>query len=204
MKNTGRCEELLIPGAEVYLQKSENEKRATLWDLIAVKKKRKAGQSGFTDSEQVRGRMAANRQSVQRNPVYPSGDNLWRFKIRSLCRGGGEKSFYRSERGDTGRRRSLSVSDAPSERAVRHIEELIRAKKEGYEAILFFVIQMKEVRYFTPNQKTQPEFAEALKRAKAAGVKILAYDCEVSKDEIRICDPVDVVLESPQMKETVR
>ena len=77
------------------------------------------------------------------------------------------------------------------------------AKKEGYEAILFFVIQMKEVRYFTPNQKTQPEFAEALKRAKAAGVKILAYDCEVSKDEIRICDPVDVVLESPQMKETV-
>ena len=77
------------------------------------------------------------------------------------------------------------------------------AKKEGYEAILFFVIQMKEVRYFTPNQKTQPEFAEALKRAKAAGVKILAYDCEVSKDKIRICDPVDVVLESPQMKETV-
>lgn len=65
------------------------------------------------------------------------------------------------------------------------------------------MIQMKEVRYFTPNQKTQPEFAEALKRAKAAGVKILAYDCEVSKDEIRICDPVDVVLESPQMKETV-
>ena len=72
-------------------------------------KRRKAGQSGFTDSEQVRGRMAANRQSVQRNPVYPSGDNLWRFKIRSLCRGGWEKSFYRSERGDTGRRRSLSV-----------------------------------------------------------------------------------------------
>ena len=65
------------------------------------------------------------------------------------------------------------------------------------------MIQMKEVRYFTPNQKTQPEFAEELKRAKAAGVKILAYDCEVSKDEIRICDPVDVVLESPQMKETV-
>ena len=74
VKNTGRCEELLIPGAEVYLQKSENEKRATLWDLIAVKK----------------------------------GERL--FKIRSLCRGGGEKSFYRSERGDTGRRRSLSVS----------------------------------------------------------------------------------------------
>ena len=111
MKNTGRCEELLIPGAEVYLQKSENEKRATLWDLIAVQKRRKAGQSGFTDSEQVRGRMAANRQSVQRNPVYPSGDNLWRFKIRSFMqRGRGKKSFYRSERGDTGRRRSLSVS----------------------------------------------------------------------------------------------
>ena len=106
VKNTGRCEELLIPGAEVYLQKSENEKRATLWDLIAVKK----GERLVNLDSQVRGRMAANRQSVQRNPVYPSGDNLWRFKIRSLCRGGGAKSFYRSERGDTGRRRSLSVS----------------------------------------------------------------------------------------------
>lgn len=75
--------------------------------------------------------MAANRQSVQRNPVYPSGDNLWRFKIRSLCRGGGEKAFI-EVKGVTLEEDGVCLfPDAPSERAVRHIEELIKAKKKA-------------------------------------------------------------------------
>ena len=107
VKNTGRCEELLIPGAEVYLQKSENEKRATLWDLIAVKK----GERLVNLDSQIPNRCVE--EWLQTGNLFKEIQcirNLWRFKIRSLCRGGGEKSFYRSERGDTGRRRSLSVS----------------------------------------------------------------------------------------------
>ena len=93
--------------------------------------------------------------------------------------------------------------DAPSERAVKHVEELIRAKKEGYDAYVFLVIQMKGVRYFTPNMDTQPEFGEVLKKAKAAGVKILAYDCQVTEDSIKIDEEVPVVLEKPILWETV-
>ena len=94
--------------------------------------------------------------------------------------------------------------DAPSDRAVKHLEELVRAKKEGYEAYVFFVIQMKGVSYFTPNTDTHPAFAEALRQAKEAGVNILAYDCNVTPDSIVISESVDVVLYSPQLKETVQ
>lgn len=84
--------------------------------------------------------------------------------------------------------------DAPSERAVKHVEELKAAAREGYEAYVFFVVQMKGVRYFTPNMDTHPAFGEALVSAAKAGVHILAYDCEVRKDDIHIEDEVPVVL----------
>ncbi|GFI51408.1 alpha-galactosidase AgaA [Lachnospiraceae bacterium] len=83
--------------------------------------------------------------------------------------------------------------DAPSERAVKHVEELKSAVREGYEAYVFFVVQMKGVRYFTPNMDTHPAFGEALFRASKAGVHILAYDCETGKDYIHIEDEVPVV-----------
>lgn len=84
--------------------------------------------------------------------------------------------------------------DAPTIRGVKHMEELINAHKEGYEAYLLFVIQMKEMEAFTPNKKTHPEFAEALKRAKEAGVHILAYDCVVTEDSLSLDMPIPVHL----------
>ena len=93
--------------------------------------------------------------------------------------------------------------DAPSERAVKHLGELMQAVKEGYEAYVFFVIQMKDVRYFTPNRETHPAFCDALKRARAAGVRVLAYDCVVDSDSITIHKEVPVVLGSPLLKESV-
>ena len=91
--------------------------------------------------------------------------------------------------------------DAPSERAVKHVHELKEALKEGYECYVFFVIQMSGVRYFTPNMDTHPEFKEALKEAAEAGVHVVAYDCSVREDEIRIQDPVPVILENPELYE---
>jgi sugar fermentation stimulation protein A len=84
--------------------------------------------------------------------------------------------------------------DAPTIRGVKHIEELINAHKEGYEAYILFVIQMKEMEAFTPNKKTHPEFAEALKRAKEAGVHILAYDCVVTENSLSLDMPIPVHL----------
>ena len=84
---------------------------------------------------------------------------------------------------------------------MKHVEELAEAVQEGWQAYVFFVIQMKNVRFFTPNRDTHPEFAKALLRASEKGVKILAYDCQVSEDEVHIKDPVPVVLEDPLLYE---
>lgn len=80
--------------------------------------------------------------------------------------------------------------DAPTERGVKHIRELVNAHREGYEAYILFVIQMKGIRAFAPNEKTHPEFAEALKTAGEAGVHILAYDCTVTENTLSIDRPV--------------
>lgn len=84
--------------------------------------------------------------------------------------------------------------DAPTLRGVKHMQELINAHREGYEAYILFVIQMKEMEAFTPNRKTHPEFAEALKSAKEAGVHILAYDCVITEDSISLDMPIPVYL----------
>ena len=84
--------------------------------------------------------------------------------------------------------------DAPTARGVKHVEELIRCMEDGYEAYLLLVIQMKDVRYFEPNRETHPKFGETLKEAADAGVHILAYDCAITEDSMKICDPVPVKL----------
>ena len=84
--------------------------------------------------------------------------------------------------------------DAPSDRAVKHIEHLIKAKNIGYEAYIVFVIQMKGIKYFTPNRETHAEFCDALVKAKESGVNILAYDCIVTRDELKIDQPVKIKL----------
>ena len=101
---------------------------------------------------------------------------------------------------------SLSMLESEKDEEMREMlkEELSDAKKNGYEAYVFFVIQMKGVRYFTPNTETHPQFAEALQKTAKEGVKVLAYDCDVTSDAIELSDAVDVVLGNPILKESVR
>lgn len=94
--------------------------------------------------------------------------------------------------------------DAPSERAVKHVEELMRAVEDGYEAIVFFVVQMKDVDYFIPNMDTHPEFGEVLKRAVDAGVKVVAYDCRVDCDRIELAKEVPVAVRTEEITEQAR
>ncbi len=202
VKNTGRCAELLTPGASVYIQECSAPSRKTRWDLIAVRKKnRLINMDSQAPNKVVQGWIGKGGLFGEGSFVRPEttyGNSRFDLYVEA-----GERRIFIEVKGVTLEEDGVCrFPDAPSERAVKHLEELIRAKKEGYEAYVFFVIQMKNVRYFTPNTDTHPAFAKALKKAKAAGVGILAYDCEVTPEQIEIRGPVEVVLESPRLKET--
>ena len=214
VKNTGRCEELLIPGTKVYLQKADDPKRKTKWDLIAVDKKMMPALEGKSDCLSTK---LVNMDSQVPNQLvkeWLEEGNLIEgiTRIRPECAYGnsridlyveaGERKIFIEVKGVTleedGR---VRFPDAPSERAIKHVRELEKAVQEGYEAYVFFVIQMKGVRYFTPNMDTHPAFGEALKQAAANGVHVVAYDCQVSETEIQIADAVPVVLDHPELYE---
>lgn len=203
VKNTGRCAELLKPGALVYLQESDNPDRKTKWDLIGVKK----GEKMVNMDSQIpnyavkewleTGNFFENVKLIRPEKTYKNS----RFDLYVEYE---DKKAFIEVKGVTLEDNGVvKFPDAPSERAVKHLQELMEAVKEGYEAYVFFVIQMKDVRYFTPNRNTHPEFADALVRAANAGVHVLAYDCDVTKNSIFINKEVPVVLEYEQLYEMV-
>ena len=202
VKNTGRCAELLVPGAFVYIQRTANPERKTRWDLIGVEK----GTRLINMDSQIPNRVVEEwiREGhmfdhvTMLRPETSYGNS--RFDLYVEADG---KRIFIEVKGVTLEENGVCrFPDAPSDRAVKHLEELMKAEKEGYETYVFFVIQMKGVRYFTPNTDTHPAFAEALRRAAEGGVRVMAYDCEVTPECIRIDSPVDVVLGSPELKES--
>lgn len=203
VKNTGRCAELLQTGARVYLQESDNPERKTKWDLIAVEKgSRMVNMDSQIPNKVVKewleaGHLFENVTRIQ--PEYTYGNSRFDLYVET----DGKRIFIEVKGVTLEQDGVVRFPDAPSGRAVKHVEELKAAVKEGYEAYVFFVIQMKDVRYFTPNMDTHPAFGEALRDAARAGVHVLAYDCEVSSDRIAIADKVPVVLENPALYEMV-
>lgn len=195
VKNTGRCRELLVPGARVYLAEGDNPARKTRFDLIAVEKGIRLINMDAQAPNQVFGEWAEaggflpDVTAVRREVRY--GDSRLDFCLET-SRG----SHYVEVKGVTleaeGRAR---FPDAPTERGVKHIQELQRAVENGISATLFFVVQMEGVESVAPNDDTHPAFGVALRQAARAGVQILAYDCAVTPDSIRIRKPVPVILE---------
>ncbi len=197
VKNTGRCRELLTPGARVWLAEGKNPDRKTRWDLIAVQK----GNRLINMDSQAPNQVA--REWLEAGGLFPRADRIQpeytygnsRFDLYAEAEG---RKILMEVKGVTLEEEGVvRFPDAPSQRAVKHLEELVRAREEGYETYVFFVIQMKDVKYFTPNRETHPEFARALEAAAAAGVKILACDCRVEPDRLEAADPVPVVLGDP-------
>lgn len=200
VKNTGRCRELLLPDSIVYLSASDNPLRKTLYDLVAVEK--------ITSN---RGKLLINMDSQAPNKAveewlhegdlfgksayvrreYKWGDSRFDFFVRS-----GNKQIFLEVKGVTLEENGTALfPDAPTERGLKHIYELIKCMKYGYEAYILFVIQMKGVSVFCPNTTTHPEFAETLAEAERAGVNILAYDCVVRPDSMIIDSPVRIKIE---------
>lgn len=201
VKNTGRCKELLRPGAVVYLQEFDPSARKTKWDLIAVEKNgRIINMDSQIPNKVVKewlesGGLFQNVTKIR--PEYTYGDS----RVDLYVEADGKKVLIEVKGVTLEEEGRVRFPDAPSERAVKHVEELKRAVGEGYEAYIFFVIQMKDVRYFTPNMDTHPAFGEALREAALAGVHVIAYDCQVDCDKITLADEVKVVLEEPKLYE---
>ena len=194
VKNTGRCKELLVPGAVVYLDGSDDPKRKTAWDLVAVEK----GERLINMDAQAPNRVFGE---WMRDGGFLSAVTLLRPETRY---GNSRFDFYLEAEG---KRHFIEVKgvtleedgivrfpDAPTERGVKHLEELIRAHSEGYEGWVCFVVQMEEAEHLEPNDRTHPEFGAALRKAAQAGVHILALTCRVTPDSLRICGEIPVHL----------
>lgn len=183
VKNTGRCRELLLPGCEVWLTAPGTPGRKTKYDLIAVRKN-----TGVLFNIDSQAPNRAVREWLGRQDFtkvvqeYTYGDSRIDFYMER-----GDQRYLMEVKGCT-----LEVDgigyfpDAPTERGVRHIRELIRAKADGYRAILAFVIQMEGVSEVRANTGTDPEFGAAMDQARAEGVEIVYYLCHVKPDGLEI------------------
>ena len=196
VKNTGRCRELLVPGAAVYLEKSAAPGRKTDYDLVAVQKDGKiVNMDSLAPNRTVHEWIASGKYFKDVTLIKPESfykDSRFDFYVEA-----GTRKIYIEVKGVTLEKdRTALFPDAPSDRALKHVEELIEAVGKGFEGYVIFVIQMKGTERFMPNREAQPEFADALQRANEAGVHILAYDCSVSADEIELCEPVEVELQT--------
>ncbi len=183
VKNTGRCKELLIPGCEVWLTAPGTPGRKTKYDLVAVRKDN--GILFNIDSQapnKVVKEWLAKQDYSKILPEYTYGNSRIDFYMER-----GDERFLMEVKGCTLEIDGMGYfPDAPTERGVKHIRELIKAKEEGYQSILAFVIQMDGVTKVRANVDTHPEFGEALDDAKKAGVEVLFLTCHVEPDELQI------------------
>lgn len=187
VKNTGRCRELLVRGYTVYLDKAKNPDRKTKYDLVAVEKGRRlVNMDSYAPNIAAREFLPKIFQNCTITPEYTYGNSRFDFYIE-----GTDRKILLEVKGVTLENDGVVMfPDAPTERGLKHVNELISCMENGYEAYLLFVVQMDKVKYFTPNYGTHPEFGEALKKASQKGVKLLAYDCAVTPDGMEINKPV--------------
>ncbi len=201
VKNTGRCKELLIPGVTIYLEDHLERmgNRKLRYSLIAVKK----GEMLINMDSQAPNEIVAEALLCGKM-VLPGLSPPIRFR-REQTYGASRLDFFLED--SLGRIGYMEVKgvtleedrlcrfpDAPTERGRKHLEELINAVGEGFVGYAIFILQMKGIRSFRPNDEMDPAFGDALRRASIAGVEVLAYDCDVTSSSLEVCRPVPVEL----------
>ena len=199
VKNTGKCRELLVPGYEVYLEESNNPSRATKYSLIAVQRENKL----INMDSQVPNKMVYEALK-DKSLVLPGFDEeitllkpektYGNSRFDVYIEGKTKKAFIEIKGCTLEIDGVVKFPDAKTERGVKHVRELIKAREDGYLAYIIIVIQMEDVLYFTPNIEMHKEFGDVLKEADAKGVNILAYDSIVKIDDIKLNKPVKVIL----------
>ena len=193
VKNTGRCRELLPPGAQVWCQESDNPTRKTRFDLITVKK----GDRLINMDSQAPN--AAAREWLLRGglgeisdlrPETVHGDSRFDFSFRK----DGKLCFLEVKGVTLEHDGVCAFPDAPTQRGARHLQGLQKAVAQGYGGYVLFVIQMADVKHLHPNDDTDPAFGKALREAAAAGVQVLAMDCDVTINTMTIRSSIPVIL----------
>ncbi len=203
VKNTGRCRELLVPGATVYLEDftCRQGKRKYLYDLVAVEKGNllinmdSQAPNKVVKEALINGTVQLPEISklsvIKPETVY--GDSRFDFYIEDK---NGQKGFIEVKGVTLENDGIASFPDAPTERGVKHLQELVKAKTEGFHTYILFVIQMSGMKLFIPNDVTHKAFGDALRSASKSGVNVLAYECKVTPGTLEITDPVPIDLKS--------
>ena len=196
VKNTGRCRELLVPGAVVYLEGNDNPGRKTKYDLIAVEKGDRLINMDAQAPNKVFGEWAAA-GGFRDGLTLLRPETTWgnsRFDFYWESSENGRKGFVEVKGVTLEEEGAVYFPDAPTERGVRHVEELMACRAAGYEAALFLVVQMEGAAFWSPNDRTHPAFGAAVRAAAAAGVEILCRDCRVTPASLAMGAPVAVRL----------
>ncbi|MGN0998732.1 MAG: DNA/RNA nuclease SfsA [Faecousia sp.] len=193
VKNTGRCRELLPTGAQVWCQRSDNSARKTKYDLITVRKGERlinmdSQAPNIAAKEWLSSGGLGQVEELRAETVY--GDSRFDFSFWK----DGRQCFLEVKGVTLETDGVCAFPDAPTERGTKHLRGLTEAVKTGFGAFVLFVIQMADVEYLHPNDTTDPGFGAALREAAAAGVQVLAVDCAVTAEEMRIRNPVPVRL----------
>ncbi|MBQ7283827.1 MAG: DNA/RNA nuclease SfsA [Oscillospiraceae bacterium] len=194
VKNTGRCKELLVEGATVFVQQSDNPNRKTKYDLISVLKGDRMINMDSQIPNKVFGQWAKDSgffgDLTLMKPEKTYGNSRFDYYLETE----NDKIFVEVKGVTLENDGVVLFPDAPTERGVKHINELCQCVKDGYKAYIFFIIQMDNVKYFTPNRQTHPVFADALKTAAENGVGVYALDCKVTENSIEADKFVEVKL----------
>lgn len=194
VKNTGRCKELLVPGAEIYVEQSDSGNRKTKYDLICVRKNKMLVNIDSQIPNKVIFEYIKNGGIFEKVEEIKCEKKYKNSRFDLYVKADGKENFVEVKGVTLEENKIAKFPDAPTERGIKHINELVDAVKNGYDAYVVFVIQLKGVNSFEPNYKTHKKFGEALKFAEKNGVKILAFDCNVTETSITIDEKIKICL----------
>ena len=194
VKNTGRCRELLLPGAEVWCQHHDDPNRKTQWSLITVRK----GNRLVNMDSQVPNKLAydyVKNGGLGFVPTLVKAEKTYGQSRFDLYYEAGERRGFVEVKGVTLEDNGVArFPDAPTERGKKHLLELQQAVEDGYEAWVLFVLAMPEMVRFEPNWPRDPQFSEALCHVSQNGVQVRAVECTVTEDTIEVTKEIPVKL----------
>ena len=194
VKNTGRCRELLIPGRTVWLEEGSNPSRKTKYDLIAVDKNGLLVNMDAQAPNKVFAEWAAAGNFVPGLTLLRPETTWGKSRFDFYWEAGARRGFVEVKGCTLEGNGFCRFPDAPTERGVKHLNELTACLADGYEAAVCFVIQMESMKSFSPNDATHPAFGDALRAAHVARVQVLAVGCHVEPDRLDITHTIPVIL----------